>query len=87
MGARCMKRIGRLLWKHLKLQLKVSPIVISFLTLIWLPKLLTIQFENNPTTLQIATVFFLVIMLMYLITIAISITLCTIIDFIMGIDE
>ena len=82
-----MKRIGRLLWKHLKLQLKVSPIVVSFLTLIWLPKLLTIQFENNPTTLQIATAFFLVIMLMYLITIAISITLCTIIDFIMGIDE
>lgn len=82
-----MKRIGRLLWKHLKLQLKVSPIVVSFLTLIWLPKLLTIQFENNPTTLQIATAFFLVIMLMYLITIAISITLCAIIDFIMGIDE
>ena len=82
-----MKRIGRLLWKHLKLQLKVSPIVTSFLTLIWLPKLLTIQFENNPTTLQIATAFFLVIMLMYLITIAISIILCAIIDFIMGIDE
>ena len=61
-----MKRIGRLLWKHLKLQLKVSPIVVSFLTLIWLPRLLTIQFENNPTTLQIATVFFLVIMFMYL---------------------
>ena len=82
-----MKRIGRLLWKHLKLQLKVSPIVVSFLTLIWLPKLLTIQFENNPTTLQIATTFFLFIMLMYLITIVISITLCAIIDFIMGIDE
>ena len=82
-----MKRIGRLLWKHLNLQLKVSPIVVSFLTLIWLPKLLTIQFENNPTTLQIATAFFLVIMLMYLITIAISIILCAIIDFIMGIDE
>lgn len=82
-----MKRIGRLLWKHLKLQLKVSPIVVSFLTLIWLPRLLTIQFENNPTTLQIATAFFLVIMLMYLITIVISITLCAIIDFIMGIDE
>ena len=82
-----MKRIGRLLWKHLKLQLKVSPIVISFLTLIWLPRLLTIQFENNPTTLQIATAFFLVIMLMYLITIVISIILCAIIDFIMGIDE
>ena len=82
-----MKRIGRLLWKHLKLQLKLSPIVVSFLTLIWLPKLLTIQFENNPTTLQIATAFFLVIMLMYLITIVISITLCAIIDFIMGIDE
>ena len=82
-----MKRIGRLLWKHLKLQLKVSPIVVSFLTLIWLPKLLTIQFENNPTTLQIATAFFLVIMLMYLITIAISIILCAIIGFIMGIDE
>ena len=82
-----MKRIGRLLWKHLKLQLKVSPIVVSFLTLIWLPKLLTIQFENNPTTLQIATAFFLVIMLMYLITIVISIILCAIIDFIIGIDE
>lgn len=82
-----MKRIGRLLWEHLKLQLKVSPIVVSFLTLIWLPKLLTIQFENNPTTLQIATAFFLVIMLMYLITIAISIILCAIIDFIMGIDK
>lgn len=82
-----MKRIGRLLWKHLKLQLKVSPIVVSFLTLIWLPRLLTIQFENNPTTLQIATAFFLVIMLMYLITIAISIILCAIIDFIMGIDK
>ena len=82
-----MKRFGKLFWKHLKLQLKVSPIVVSFLTLIWLPKLLTIQFENNPTTLQIATAFFLVIMLMYLITIAISITLCAIIDFIMGIDE
>lgn len=82
-----MKRIGRLLWKHLKLQLKVSPIVVSFLTLIWLPRLLTIQFENNPTTLQIATAFFLVIMLMYLITIVISIILCAIIDFIMGIDE
>ncbi len=82
-----MKRIGRLLWKNLKLQLKVSPIVVSFLTLIWLPRLLTIQFENNPTTLQIATAFFLVIMLMYLITIVISIILCAIIDFIMGIDE
>ena len=82
-----MKKIGRLLWKHLKLQLKVSPIVVSFLTLIWLPKLLTIQFENNPTTLQIATAFFLVIMLMYLITIIISIRLCAIIDFIMGLDE
>ena len=82
-----MKRIGRLLWKNLKLQLKVSPIVVSFLTLIWLPRLLTIQFENNPTTLQIATVFFLFIMLMYLITIVISIILCAIIDFIMGIDE
>ena len=82
-----MKRIGKLLWKNLKLQLKVSPIVVSFLTLIWLPRLLTIQFENNPTTLQIATAFFLVIMLMYLITIVISIILCAIIDFIMGIDE
>ncbi len=82
-----MRKFGKLLWKHLKLQLKVSPIVVSFLTLIWLPRLLTIQFENNPTTLQIATAFFLVIMLMYLITIIISIILCAIIDFIMGIDE
>ena len=82
-----MRRFGKLLWKNLKLQLKVSPIVVSFLTLIWLPRLLTIQFENNPTTLQIATAFFLVIMLMYLITIIISIILCAIIDFIMGIDE
>ena len=82
-----MRRFGKLLWKNLKIQLKVSPIVVSFLTLIWLPRLLTIQFENNPTTLQIATAFFLVIMLMYLITIIISIILCAIIDFIMGIDE
>ena len=82
-----MRRFGKLLWKHLKLQLKVSPIVVSFLTLIWLPRLLTIQFKNSPTTLQIAIAFFLVIMLMYLITIIISIILCAIIAFIMGIDD
>lgn len=79
-----IKKIGRLLWKNLKLQMKVSPIVIGFITLIWLPRLLTIQFENNPTTLQIATAFFLVIMLLYLITLIISIILCTIMDLIIG---
>lgn len=79
-----IKKIGRLLWKNLKSQIKVSPIVIGFITLIWLPRLLTIQFENNPTTLQIATAFFLVIMLLYLITLIISIVLCTIMDLIIG---
>lgn len=79
-----IKKIGRLLWKNLKLQIKISPIVIGFITLIWLPRLLTIQFENNPTTLQIATAFFLVIMLLYLIISIISIVLCTIMDLIIG---
>ena len=82
-----MNKIGRVLWKNIKAQLKISPAIIGIVTLIWLPRLLTIQFENNPTTLQIATAFFLVIMLMYLITIVISIILCAIIDFIIGIDE
>lgn len=79
-----IKKTGRLLWKNLKLQIQVSPIVIGFITLIWLPRLLTIQFENNPTTLQIAIAFFLVIMLLYLITLIISIVLCTIMDLIIG---
>lgn len=82
-----MKKIGRVLWKNIKTQLKISPAIIGIVTLIWLPRLLTIQFENNPTTLQIATAFFLVIMIMYLMTLVLSIILCTIIDLIMGIDE
>ena len=76
----------KIIMETFKVAIKSITLVVSFLTLIWLPKLLTIQFENNPTTLQIATAFFLVIMLMYLITIVISIILCAIIDFIMGID-
>ena len=76
----------KIIMETFKVAIKSITLVVSFLTLIWLPKLLTIQFENNPTTLQIATVFFLFIILMYLITIVISIILCAIIDFIMGID-
>ena len=82
-----MNKIGRVLWKNIKAQLKISPAIIGIVTLIWLPRLLTIQFENNPTTLQIATAFFLVIMIMYLMTLVLSIILCTIIDLIMGVDE
>lgn len=82
-----MKKIGRVLWKNVKIQLKMSPTIVGIVTLIWLPRLLAIQFENNPTTLQIATAFFLVIMIMYLMTLVLSIILCTIIDLIMGVDE
>lgn len=82
-----MNKIGRVLWKNVKAQLKISPAIIGIVTLIWLPRLLTIQFENNPTTLQIAIAFFLVIMIMYLMTLVLSIILCTIIDLIMGTDK
>ena len=83
MGVECMRRFGKLLWKHLKIQFAFSPILMSIISLIWLPQLLGIEFEANPTVLEKSIVFFLIILIMWSITAFISVILCTIIDLIM----
>ena len=87
MGVRCMRKFGKLLWKNLKIQLNFSPICTSIITLLYLPRFLSIEFESNPTVLEKSIVFFLVILLTWATSTFISVILCSIIEFIIDIDE
>lgn len=82
-----MRRFGKLLWKYFKIQLNFSPTLMSIISLIYLPRFLSIEFESNPTVLEKSIAFFLVILLTWATSTFISIILCSIIDFIIGIDE
>ena len=82
-----MRRFGKLLWKNLKIQLSFSPIYISIIALLYLPRFLRIEFESNPTVLEKSIAFFLIVLLTWITSAFIIMILNTIIDFIIGIDE
>ena len=82
-----MRKFGKLLWKNLKIQLNFSPICTSIITLLYLPRFLSIEFESNPTVLEKSIAFFLIVLLTWVTSTFISVVLCSIIEFIIGIDE
>ena len=82
-----MRKFGKLLWKNLKIQLSFSPTYISIIALLYLPRFLRIEFESNPTVLEKSIAFFLIVLLTWVTSTFISVVLCSIIEFIIGIDE
>ena len=82
-----MRKFGKLLWKHLKIQFAFSPTYISIIALLYLPRFLRIEFESNPTVLEKSIAFFLIVLLTWATSTFISVILCSIIEFIIGIDE
>ena len=82
-----MRKFGKLLWKHLKIQFAFSPTYISIIALLYLPRFLRIEFESNPTVLEKSIAFFLIVLLTWVTSAFIIMILNTIIDFIIGIDE
>ena len=82
-----MRKFGKLLWKNLKIQLSFSPTCTSIITLLFLPRFLSIEFESNPTVLEKSIAFFLIVLLTWVTSAFIIMILNTIIEFIIGIDE
>ena len=82
-----MRKFGKLLWKHLKIQFAFSPTYISIIALLYLPRFLRIEFESNPTVLEKSIAFFLIVLLTWVTSAFIIMILNTIIEFIIDIDE